>query len=793
MILTLGCIATVFLLPIVVGAPVRWLLARCRPLTESDWVDVPFVGAAVIIVVLQNLVYLDVPVQEATPFLWAATAVVWVVWLGRGGVGASLKQTPVALGAVMLAVYGIHGLGLLQLGARYYLGRAWWDEFGYVAFAEFLLQEPFSTTGADIGTRPYLNTVFGAWKHDRHGQSVWHAFLAATGGADAKTFFEPLILLSPALVVLAIFGLARRLGLPSGRALVASAVAGLVPGLAQVHLESFLAQALAIPFLLCLPLVLDDLAAQPDWGRLARATLHVTALTQLYLPFWVLALGLVPLILGLAAWRGEHRWRLLVGTVVVLAGPLLLIPYSVYSFRDNIEYLDRVDPKLESFESYPWAYKVEGVSRLWLGDLATAPSSVWRTGADALLLTLTFMAGAGLVWACGRQLWACRTGWPDAGAVRRLACLLSCVALLCTPGAAYVTDPQRVYSVYKLVLSVSPLLALGLALWPGFPLSAGNSGEAVPTQDRAGWRQSAFVLVQLLVAGLCLAGTAHMALGSARTWPVRQAEVEDWGWNRQNSDLLTHPSMREVQDVLTDLHDQDLFIVAVRPTLDRPGPDQQALVNAWLSYFARRNRVRLGFPYLVLTDDTSGTWNLTRAADTAQIVDLRTLPDDTLILSAYDTGFVPTPFRNATIVWSNDRYVLWQPSSTSWAVPLALHGAAATGTFEGQPWLWLGSNPLALEVLASVTGTLLLRGTCWPNPDLPPNSEFHVQVRTGRGALQEFATMGDTMLVRVPVVRGRNTVWFELTNAPTLARALGGDPETALLGVQGLQVGQDGR
>src|SRR5271155_3970591 len=84
MLATLWCLVVVFGGLSLVGMPLTWLLNGRRPLQEADHIAVPFLGAAGVIVVLQNLVYLDVPLRLSTPFFWAATVAAWL-WFWRAG------------------------------------------------------------------------------------------------------------------------------------------------------------------------------------------------------------------------------------------------------------------------------------------------------------------------------------------------------------------------------------------------------------------------------------------------------------------------------------------------------------------------------------------------------------------------------------------------------------------------------------------------------------------------------------------------------------------------------------
>jgi hypothetical protein len=152
---------------------------------------------------------LDVPLPTSTWALWTAVAALWIWMAARGSLPADLRAFPVSVYAFAGLVYGLQGLGMVVVGARHYMGRAWGDQFNYTAIAQLLTDRSYSTPRADVVHQPYLSAAI-RFKLDRLGQSVLHGFLATTARGDAKLLFEPVILLSPFLITLAVFALRRR-------------------------------------------------------------------------------------------------------------------------------------------------------------------------------------------------------------------------------------------------------------------------------------------------------------------------------------------------------------------------------------------------------------------------------------------------------------------------------------------------------------------------------------------------------------------------------------------------------
>lgn len=87
------------------------------PTPEMLWAAAPFAGLAAIVLIAQNLLYLDVRLPVATGLLWLATVLAWVWLLSSGKARSTLTPVPIPLLALSLAVYVLHGLGLFALGA----------------------------------------------------------------------------------------------------------------------------------------------------------------------------------------------------------------------------------------------------------------------------------------------------------------------------------------------------------------------------------------------------------------------------------------------------------------------------------------------------------------------------------------------------------------------------------------------------------------------------------------------------------------------------------------------------
>jgi hypothetical protein len=204
-----------------IGLPVVILGASScttRPDARDVWCHAPLVGAGFLILVCQNLLYLDVVVSKSAILVWALAAAGWMWVLLSPSRRSLLRPVPwpaLGLGAV---VYLLHASGLLSLGASNYYWYGWIDMFNYASMAQFFADFPFHSGLSDQG---FLVAAHG-FKYDRIGQSVLHSFLMVSSGSDAQQSFGSTIFLSPFLMFFGYLTIARRFALPSQVSYLAS-------------------------------------------------------------------------------------------------------------------------------------------------------------------------------------------------------------------------------------------------------------------------------------------------------------------------------------------------------------------------------------------------------------------------------------------------------------------------------------------------------------------------------------------------------------------------------------------
>jgi hypothetical protein len=737
---TVWCIGLVLAAPVLLGAPVSWLLGGCRPLDRQGWARAPFLGLGATVLLLQNLVYLDWPVARTAWLPWLAAAVLWGAMALRGQLRAGLAAVPWGLYGLAAAAYLLQGVGLLLLGAEHYVGRAWSDQFNYTSLGEFFARWLFSTPAAVIGEAPWLTPAVRL-KFDRIGQSVLHAFLMVSSGGDARALFGPTILLGPTLTVLAVAALAERLGVCGRRALLAAAAAGPLPAVAMLHLDCFLSHALAAPLLLLLPAWIDDLVRRPGPAALIRAVLLLNLMVAVYSEFLLLAAGLLALQLALALLCRRLSWRLAACLAALAVSPWLVNRY--YAIRSLLLVGARVhEPVLAGV--YPWALTVAGWGRAWLGDLAGATASTTETLVRLLTLAVTGLGYLGLA-----RGW--RASWPGTWAGRRepaafagLSVTSAVLALALLPVLVVLKDDRLAYQTYKLLLTVAPVLVVGLVAAPAKPQAAGIGG-LVPL---------------VLVLGLGAAGTVQMAFRSGVAYPEL----------RSLAHRLLAPDVRRLRRALEGSSGGDLVIAH---------PD--GFERSWLAYFGRRHRVRLAFSTLIDLD-------LATIPEAAPALRLDGLSGDLLLVTPHQPPFRRVSPGELELVFAGESCRLWRGASPRWAVPLGVANPNGLERLGGQPFFWVGGPATRLDVLAGAPGRLTLQATALPGPSLPTTRQRRLLVRAPGGYEAEWRTEGGPLAVEVPVGPGRSTVWLECPDRPAPGTTANGDPRPLLVGLQGLEV-----
>ena len=734
--LTLWVILITFGILFIFGLPLAALLSNKEEKEGELWLVAPFLGLSLVILILQNLIYLDIPIKKATPALWIGAAALWA-WMGsRGAFSGLFRGFPSGMLACALGAYLIQAMGLLAAGADAYVGRAWHDHLNYTAIAQFLTDYTFRLSIPEVHGQPYLYIAL-VKKFDRIGPMIFQGFVATSAFSSAKSAFGPSILLAPFLVVLAVYGISRKLLFPQKWALLAAFWAGILPALAMVHLESFFSHVLAIPFLLLWPLVLADASRRPHWTNLLKIALLMAAGSTLYTEFYILFVGTGFLVFGYTALR-ERRGILLLWFPMVVIAALFLNP----GFAPGILALSkRAAVKSTLVGIYPWAQTAEGFNRLWLGDLSTRMAPGLMKMAGVVSLVWFFIVFLSLGNAFLRQ---------------RPAIVLALLALAALPLGPAIGGHQYDYQFYKILLSVSPLIPLGMGL--------AISGVGLFSLSK-GLLHFFLKGVGILMLLLSIAGTADMALraGTGRT-------LEKIG--RGGAHKLLDPATLEIQQRLSGIRGQDLLLLWTDDFYEG------GYMNGWLAYMARNNRVWATNP--ILSD-----------LNLKDVPAQKPLPDS-LPTEAY--FLIPSGLAKSIVgpsveqKWSEGPYFFGHFSGKNWAALTDIQNPNGWEKAGGEDFFWVGKGDTVLIALAGRDGEVILESKIFPGPSLPQTAvrNFLLFTDTGYEEKRCMDTREGVFRAVIPVSAGLTRIMIRSLDPPSVQ--LSSDPRPMLFQLRGVRL-----
>jgi hypothetical protein len=559
--------------PFIVGVPLARWLVQGDDRDDLFWIVAPLLGLAAIILAGQNLVYWNVPVARSTPFIWLAGLALFAASLRRRAWPAVPRS--IMMGAAL--AYAVPASAMLRLGAANYVGYGWIDCFNYTATAQFLMDQPFRTSFGDVGNVPYLFAAV-AKKWERIGQGVLQAFVASSGSVNAKTAYGAVSLLSPFLVVLAAAELARRAGLRGWVRAAAALAAGVLPGVAVIHLECFYSQALVLPFLLVWPVLVHRVLTTPRWHAALVAAAAIAAGNAIYTEFTPLFVAVAGVQWAHHAWihRGRGAASRLLWLTLGLAGAVGLNPWYAGATWTSI--VRTATPGVLS-HIYPFALDPVGLGRLWFAGIPCRPSVVCGIqGTAGIVLALL-----GVI------------GWVMALLRDRASHAAGVLALMAVPVGLGLLG-ERPYQYYKTVLTVSPLLVVGV--WA----LAHRVAREGPWPRRRAAAYGALTLL-LLTSGFATARLAQAAVkGGSRSMVV----------------LVNTPRQRTIYEGLEASSGRRLLLSSAHP-----------MELAWLAYHARRNRSWLINPRL--SDLT-----LREVPGTEAVLDVSRMPRDAEVVRAWE-------------------------------------------------------------------------------------------------------------------------------------------------------------
>jgi len=747
------------------GFPITGLLFPEEPIYKR-WVKIPFLGMALVVLITQNLVYADIPVKQSTPWIWGMGGIIWIGWLFsklRMGISPDyLKLSkPSFLIAICLSViYIVQGFGIFGSSAKYYMGRAWYDQLNYVSLAQFLTDHPFSTPATAVSSQPYAEIGTGL-KSDRIGQSVYHAFVESSSHTDAKTTFEVTIFLLPILAAIAIYGIALTNYSPFA-ATIALLCAGILPSLAMMHLESFLSQSLGTPFLLIFPLFIVEIKERFSIKSLLAAALVLAAAISIYPEFT--PLYLMEILLVFVAWfagqvrlvRSEQgRYSLHMdlenknsfteivqvserfGLLIVVT---LLLNMGFLNGIRNI--ISRTYGPGQLKNIYPWSFQLEGLTRLWFGD--------WSVASQGVEFILTIL-GVGMTIAA-------YTGLIMNWVKRKNLLNFTVLVLSVLPLGLLLLGQEYGYQFYKLQLTVSPLYGIGVVYWVDSARQQKTVTKIAQIKDKLNPK---FIIFTALIVIMCISGASTFSM----TYRSGFGKTRD-GIGYVGAFLLGSPEMRDLANLLGSINDKNV-IISYRDSFGDGG-----YINGWMSYFARNNRVYVTNPKISggIVPDLS-----------MQKINLSTLPAGSILINSTKEpceGDV-AGFQVSTLM-KNSMVHVYQISSHNWAfIEQVITPNRFGNDAPGNPYIWIGNSPASMIVYAGKTGLLTIRANLFIGPSLPIETPQSLEI-TNLYVTRIITVQGQAskQVIEIPVTSGQNEIKFQVLGKPTQTR---GDDQTTKL------------
>jgi hypothetical protein len=575
---------------------------------NMQWIIAPFLGLASIVLILQNLIYLGVPIEKSYLSIWMGGIFLWGYLYATEKI-KTIHPLPKRLFFAAFVAYFLHALGMLFVSPEYYVGHGWYDQLSYVATSQFLIDHSLpKTTLSALLYEPTAIKAYLFTTTNRIGESIFAAFIAKSMWVNAKTSFEPVILLLPFLTVLVIYEVATRFLFSNKTALIIAILAGCLPAVALMHLESFLSQALVSPLLLLWPCVLSDIFDQPNWRKIMLGALLLAVVASIYVEYYVLFLLISAGYVSVIVFRSKKITPFFLLAIMLIIAFCFNLGFAKYFFEIAI----RSARERPWATIYPWANSLSALTWLWLGEFTLMLKGISKWSCDVVSVSF-FVLGY--------------LGFGYVAYVKRNAFSITMFFLLLLPIMVWLRNVNHFgYQFYKLLISVSPLFLVGIALacqW--------LTKKIIRVRPHYLEIRNYFVT---LIGFLLVSSTLFMILVSAQ--PKTLADLK-----RGVGYKLLWPDTKEVQDILSNMKGKNILI-AWQDDFRRGD-----FLNGWLSYFARNNRVWLVNPEV-------GEENFHQ-----YLASIKTLPSRYLLLTMQARPYV-VKNREVRKVWGNGTFVLME-------------------------------------------------------------------------------------------------------------------------------------
>jgi hypothetical protein len=555
-------------------------------------------GLFLVVLIPENLVYLGVPVRiSGWLILGVALVPVWMcrrkfsAWIRLFYSNADLRT----LAVIILLTITFHGIVPIRQGLEWYYGKGHFDQINYVLLAEFLKEEPYSTSEQEIGLRPWLVRPVGfqdttgrlgagseqqaemmGLKKVRLGQSVITAEISVWSGTDGKGGYAATVIFFLTLLAICLYVVLRETGINRFMAGSGALLAALLPVVTRLSLDGFLSQMsilFVFPFFASL-LRHEELSTRSFTLFFSLTIAFLVAVYSEFAPIGFCTLFLGVLVIRHDTFRAKRLMLMSAILLIALVNPFYLrnlIGFlgHQYNLAANLTHLNDLVPRLLTLRDW---------SELLFGATNNALLSLFI---DCCTLLFGFLVLAGAIFLSKRDKLIF-------GAI-----LLPVILVILYLAAR---TPPSYYPIAKITLTIVPLV-IGLVFVALSRVVAISPGHTIA------------VLTKLLCAGF-VAGAAG---GSIRYY---SDVLKNEGFLR----YVREPQFLNVCHELEQMTNKRVFVFETNP-----------LLTSWLCYHARRNDVyfdgRLisdspvppGLPFSKIPDVA----NLDFVATRDRIVDLR--------------------------------------------------------------------------------------------------------------------------------------------------------------------------
>jgi len=586
------------------GLPFLFLTNTLR-VEQKNFLFSPFIGISIIILFLQNILYLNIPLKVSTWFLWLLGICLWIVVIYFKKLILPAKKILLVFFSAFLAM-AINGWGYIYSNYEECYGNCWIDQFNYVAQSQFMVDMPFNTTFKDISQTPHM--IQGVIKKEsRIGQDMLNGFFAVTTFTETKIFFGAVILLMPFLISIVIFLLAQKF-LADKYALLTGFLAGVSPVLTKLHLENFLSHALSLGFLFLVIYLIHALLEQKKLINFFLLAITLSTTLSIYFEFAYILLGLllltvVSVIINRQQYTRDDLKKLTLYLFLLPVVTFLFNPYFSWKLISDILPHNYFFGEKVLEHIYPYALKKEMIPILFWGDTIFKHVEIVFPNNLANKVILALNVGAYLLF------FISIFGWGVAFLKHKTksTLLLLCLGLLAVPLLPYSQPQDFPYQFFKLATSVFPLVILGIIIGLRSLIESTEIKKTFLVLIIVAFLPFAVANISLIYPGIHPNGTVFIA-------------------NSARPNLFRNPKFAKARETLYALEEKNIVI-------DCP----EHIINAWLSYFGRKNNIWF------LNDLFGGSHLFNSKGNRGyNFVDLNSVPRGAL-LYIYDTNEL-TPF-----------------------------------------------------------------------------------------------------------------------------------------------------